>query len=130
MQQITRIRYNDDYELLVKEITYSNHKFSCYDDVLLYVNMLICLDGDWKLPNYTQCVNICAKITRYSSWANAILLDNYQYCHLGAMSSIKYEHDIIFYTILAISLQYKPTIKRRFLTWLKNTTVANIVTRF
>jgi len=47
MQPITRIRYNHDYELLINEITDYNNTFTCYEDVLLYVNML---DGDWRLP--------------------------------------------------------------------------------
>lgn len=122
MQQITRIRYNDDYELLVNEITDYNNTFTCYEDVLLYVNML---DGDWRLP-YPVELNFMmyhAKTDRYNSYCNYLLIDDtcfygddYSYYTFGGYQQVS--KDIKGFMIIAISLQYKPTIMKRIKSWI------------
>ncbi len=122
MQHITRIRYNDDYELLVNEITDYNHQFVCYEDVLLYVNIL---DGDWRLP-YPVELNFIMyheKTDRYNSYCNYLLSDDtcfhgddYSYYTFGGYQPVS--KDIKGFVIIAISLQYKPTIMKRIKSWI------------
>jgi len=115
-KELTTFRYNDEYIMHLKELTYSNHKFSCYEDVLLYVAML---DGDWRLPNYDEYMHICAKSTRYSFY-DTILLGNNELCYRHSEVLLEDTTDIKFTTILAISRQYKPTIMKKIKVWLKN----------
>jgi hypothetical protein len=91
------------------------------------------LDGDWKLPNDKECMHILVTLPRYNSWTDRILMENnhyWDYWDKYAKLLSENTNNIRYMTILAVSQQYKPTKLKRIKLWLKNTTVANIVTRF
>lgn len=92
-------------------------------DALLYVSLLSNYNLNWRLPTTNEWHAIYHRFHKKPSLQLAIVKN------IDKPPSVKYDYDgkMKEGTVIPVSTIYKPTTFKRILTWLKNTTVANIV---
>lgn len=92
-------------------------------DATLYVSLLHNNNQDWRLPNRWEAEKIIWAINNPTF--HLLIINN-----KDNQPQVLFDDDYETGIVIPVCTKYHPTIIRRFLTWLKNTTVANIVTRF
>ena len=127
MHPIKQVRYNEEYIILIKDI---NNNFKYYSDVILYLNLL---GEPWRLPNPVEINYLLYDKKLHMNYFLPYLLDDNlcyygdDYSYFNEQSIQPVPDNIDYCYIILVQLIYKPTLLRRILLWLKNTTVANIV---
>jgi hypothetical protein len=91
-------------------------------DAKLYVSLLTTNNQDWRLPNRWEGEKIQST---FNNPAFYLLIINNADNQPQVLFDEKNNFEIGI--VIPVCTKYHPTIIRRFLTWLKNTTVANIV---
>lgn len=111
-----QIRLNDEYLLLRLPERYT--KSMLVHDAQLYVSLLDIDNIDWRLPTYYEAVTI--------GWPHSPMM---WLCIINDIDGPVVLGDNNHHTgfVMPVYTKYHPTIIRRILLWLKNTTVANIV---